>query len=652
MSLLRRLLLSVSVALLAILLAALAFNLGAARHYLSEQLHVQSENAAASLALSLSQPGNQDPVVRELLLAALFDSGKFALVRLQSPDGQVIFQRENQPREHQHTVPAWFQRYLPLPQAQTSMSINHGWQQLGTVQVKADNQYAQEVLWASSMKLVAFVVLSGLVWAIFVFVLLRWFQGVLREEVEAQVLQIGQTGRKEGESSRDRNTPRVAELQSVNAAIQSTHERVQQQTAVQLQRIEGLELETQSDPVTGLPNRKYFLQALHDILASAGREDPQGWVLLCRMRDLQRMNSSIQRQQVDAWLRDVAAQMYELLEHYPDPPAQWARLNGSDFVLLLSPSGGQQSMRLVQQARSMLKALNVSLGPQQWSRWIFSLTPYTCRDQVSQVLVRLDQGVVQAESSGRDAVEIISAHVELQGQGAWAQVLQQALQDRHSLSLLVERWVYMRGTNTVERDEASLQARTANGVLRASQLWPAVVRTGLSAPYDLRAVTLGLQWLQEHPQASSLTVRVAVASLEHEGFVDLLQQTLQQVPASLERLTLELDAHAVAHHPGPALELATMVQELGSSVGLRGVEQSLRALLHMQALRPSYVKVSGHFAEQTVYNQGAAALLTAVVAAAQAAQSQVLVADPVSEQVAQALQLQGVACVLPEQQQE
>lgn len=648
MSLLRRLLLSVSVALLAILLAALALNLGAARNYLSEQLHVQSENAAASLALSLSQPGNQDPVVRELLLAALFDTGKFALVRLQAPDGQVIFQRENQLRDQRPTVPAWFQRYLPLPQAQTDMAISNGWQQLGTVQVKADNQYAQEVLWASSMKLVAFVAVAGLVWALFVSVLLRWFQRVLREEVAAQVLQIGQAD-SDAESPLDRNTPRVAELQSVNAAIQSTHERIQQQTAVQLQRIEGLELETQSDPVTGLPNRKYFLQALDEAVASAREGDRQGWVLLCRMRDLQRMNSSIQRQQVDAWLRDVAAQMHELLEHYPDPFAQWVRLNGSDFVLLLSPSGGQQSMRLVQQARNMLKALSVSLGPQQWSRWIFALTPYSSRDQVPQVMVRLDHGVMQAESSGRDAVEIISGHVPLQGQSAWSQVLQQALQDPLALSLAVDRRAYLCGAYTGWREEASLQARTANGVLRASQLWPAVVRTGLSAPYDLRAIALGLQWLQAHPQASALSVRVAVASLENEGFVGLLQQTLQQVPASLGRLTLEMDAHAVVHHPGPVLELATMVQQMGGSVGLRGVEQSLRALLHMQALRPSYVKVSGHFAEQTVYNEGAAALLSAVVAAAQSVQSQVLVADPVSEQVAEGLQQQGVACVRPAQ---
>ena len=82
MSLLKQLLISVTVAIVAILIGTLAFSIGAAREYLDGQLQSEGENAAASLALSLSQPANQDTVTRELLMMALFDSGQFRLVRL------------------------------------------------------------------------------------------------------------------------------------------------------------------------------------------------------------------------------------------------------------------------------------------------------------------------------------------------------------------------------------------------------------------------------------------------------------------------------------------------------------------------------------------------------------------------------------------
>lgn len=93
MSLLKQLLLSVSVAMVGILLGTLALSIDSARSYLTEQLQSQSENAASSLSLSLSQPGNQDPVTRELLMAALFDTGQFAAIRLVAPNEEVLFER-------------------------------------------------------------------------------------------------------------------------------------------------------------------------------------------------------------------------------------------------------------------------------------------------------------------------------------------------------------------------------------------------------------------------------------------------------------------------------------------------------------------------------------------------------------------------------
>ena len=51
MSILRQLLLSVTLAIAVILLGALALNINAARQYLSGQLQVQSTDAAVSLSL-------------------------------------------------------------------------------------------------------------------------------------------------------------------------------------------------------------------------------------------------------------------------------------------------------------------------------------------------------------------------------------------------------------------------------------------------------------------------------------------------------------------------------------------------------------------------------------------------------------------------
>jgi hypothetical protein len=85
--------LSITIAIAAILLSTLIVTLNGARDYLSEQLQVQSNDAAVSLALSLSQPANNDPVIQELLVSALYDGGNFALVRLADAEDHVIIER-------------------------------------------------------------------------------------------------------------------------------------------------------------------------------------------------------------------------------------------------------------------------------------------------------------------------------------------------------------------------------------------------------------------------------------------------------------------------------------------------------------------------------------------------------------------------------
>src|SRR5690606_28618215 len=154
MSILRRLLLSLTLAIGIILLGTLVLSINAARGYLSDQLQVQSTDAAVSLALSLSQPANNDPVTQELLVSALFDGGHFALVRLADPQGAVMVERGAQPAA---SVPGWFQALAPLANRAASHAVSDGWRQIGEVTLVANDAYAWETLWASSLRMTALI---------------------------------------------------------------------------------------------------------------------------------------------------------------------------------------------------------------------------------------------------------------------------------------------------------------------------------------------------------------------------------------------------------------------------------------------------------------------------------------------------------------
>ncbi|MGN1056872.1 MAG: LapD/MoxY N-terminal periplasmic domain-containing protein [Comamonas sp.] len=643
MSLLKQLLLSVTVALLVIVAGTMGLSAHSARTYLQEQLETQSENAVTSLALSLSQPANQDPVTQSLLMSALFDTGQFHAVRLVSPEGSTLFEREQSLEALQSQTPSWFQRLMPLPRATSERAVSNGWNPLGVVSVTVDNRIAQVTLWHNSLRLLVWVLLAGVIWFSFVGWLLRWFRRMLEQEVSQQVTRIGTSHEVEARA------PAVPELREVATVIQSTHARVQRAEQKQQARIDVLELETNSDPITQLPNRKYFINELKKALQS----QVQGHVLLVRQRDLLALNQHHSRHEIDQWLRAVAQQLKAALPQLPDGQVHVARLNGSDFAVLLTGQQGPGVMRCVQQLRGLLQSLRMDLGENSWSRWAFALTAYTSQDSISHVLARLDQGLMQAESAGHGDIEYVERlrqhdSMLLAGESNWQQLLQSALEAPGALRLQHHVVPSVSLTGSDARKEAGLELRDSEGQwLEAPLFLPAAVRLGYSGAFDLQAIQLALPMLEDST-GEDVVVRISLPSLEQPDWLARLQTQLEaahqhHAPQVLQRLVLELDAHAFEAAPDAAFAMTDVVQRAGMGVALRRLDQAPKALMHMASLRLRFVKIGGYFAEQALQNPGAQHLLEAMIATAQAQQAKVYVTDSVSAAAADWLRVKGAS---------
>ena len=76
-----------------------------------------------------------------------------------------------------------------------------------------------------------------------------------------------------------------------------------------------------------------------------------GHVLLFRQRDLLPLNTSLSRDAVDAWLKLVTQRCTEILQKNGMDAGNLARLNGSDFIVLLKGQTGPQVMGFAQELR-------------------------------------------------------------------------------------------------------------------------------------------------------------------------------------------------------------------------------------------------------------------------------------------------------------
>lgn len=636
MSILRQLLLSVTLAIAVILLGALALTVNAAREYLSGQLRVQSSDAAVSLALSLSQPANNDPVVQELLVSALYDGGHFSLVRLADPNGKVLIERQSPAGAPE--VPAWFRSIAPLDAAPATHAVSDGWTQIGTVTLQANDAYAWQSLWQGSLRIAALILGAGLLWALFAFALVRWIKNRLLREISEHVRGIGQ-GAPAGQVA-----VRVPELSDVVDALNQTRERIHASVEEQNAKIESLELEVNLDPVTGLTNRKYFLNEMRRLLETGASGASGGHILIFRQRDLADLNRHLPREFIDQWLRSTCDRVLATLQRMQAAPSLVGRLNGSDFGVLLPGRAAPQALAIAEAVRADLHASRIPVGEGHLCRWALALADYVGAvqtgavltgavqtgavqtgavqtgathagpAQASTVLSRLDFGLMRAESAGDDHVVLVD-ETDAQGPSeagklAWQGTLSAALAD-HRFGLATDPLVTAQGVPV--RTEATLMLHDVDGrpPLHATLFIPPAVRLGLVAECDLEAVALGLAWLDEHP--GELAVRIALPSLRSPAFLTHLADRLEAQPALAARLFVEVDAHGLVEAPQDVAALGRVLNHAGARLGLRRLAQQFAAVAQLHTVPLAYVKLGGGFVGGMSQSPGSQQLTASVL---------------------------------------
>ena len=147
MSLYKQLWLAIVFLLALVFLVSVALSSVSAKRYLEQQLAIKNTDNATALAISLTQQ-DADPVLMELTLAAQFDTGFYELIRLTGPDGEVLLERRDSGAGTR--APAWFTGLLPIEAAPGVATIQRGWSQAGTLEVRSHSRFAYDELWRTT----------------------------------------------------------------------------------------------------------------------------------------------------------------------------------------------------------------------------------------------------------------------------------------------------------------------------------------------------------------------------------------------------------------------------------------------------------------------------------------------------------------------
>ncbi|WP_433767006.1 cyclic di-GMP receptor LapD [Pseudomonas putida] len=549
------------------------------------QLRSHAQDAATALGLSLTAQID-DPAMMELMVSSIFDSGYFSSIRIiDNQDQRVLVERNASSRIE--GVPGWFVRLVDLRHQGGDALIMRGWEQAARVEVLSNPQFALAKLWDSTLGSLIWLLLCGLLSAVFG----GWLLRRQLRPLDTLVKQAEAISKREFLSLP--KLPRTPELKRVVLAMNQMVEKLKALFSEEAARSEQLRNESYQDSLTGLANRRLLDEQLADHLLVAEHHG-DGHLLMLRLNDLTGLNQRLGGQRTDALISAVG-ELLKRLTGLPDRRT-WlaARNRGGEFSLLTPGLNAEDAARLAAEVSTTLENLRLTGASDCLPVAHVGIVAYHPGESTSDVLMRLDQALAQARQQGeRPWVQLSHGeHAPHHSQQDWRTWIDDAL-NQGKLQLYFQPVVQCADTSEMLHHKVLARLLDPQGqAIAAGQFLPWIERLGWSARFDLAMLEATLDYLAVNrwPLALSLSG----TTLRDQAQLQLILDMLDSLPELAPLLTLEIDERQLPP-PDELHRLSHSLLDTGYRLGLQHFGGSFSQIGNLTQLGLAYLKIDGAY---------------------------------------------------------
>ncbi|WP_448089650.1 cyclic di-GMP receptor LapD [Pseudomonas azerbaijanoccidentalis] len=563
-------------------------SLESSREQTLSQLRAHAQDAATALGLSLTAQVD-DPAMMELMVSSIFDSGYFSNIRIVNiANQQVLVERSvSAPIKG---VPGWFVRLVNLRHEGGDALVMRGWEQVARVEVLSNPQFALAKLWDSTVGSLIWLLVCGLLSAVFG----GWLLRRQLRPLDNMVRQAEAISKREFLSLP--KLPRTPELKRVVLAMNQMVEKLKALFSEEAARSEKLRSESYQDSQTGLANRRLLDEQLADHLLVA-EQNSEGHLLMLRLNDLNGLNQRLGGQRTDALIGAVG----ELLKRLTRLPERrtWlaARNRGGEFSLLTPGLGTEDATRLASEISATLENLRLTGASDCMPVAHLGIVAYHPGEAATDVLLRLDQALAEARQRPERPWAIVSRSEIAMKQSPhdWRTRIDDAL-TQGQLLLYFQPVVQCADTSEVLHHKVLARLPDPQGqAIAAGQFLPWVERLGWSARFDLAMLEATLDYLAVNrwPLALSLSG----STLRDKPQLQLILDMLESLPELAPLLTLEIDERQLPP-PDDLQRLSHSLLDTGCRIGLQHFGGSFSQIGNLTQLGLAYLKIDGVYIRQ------------------------------------------------------
>lgn len=386
------------------------------------------------------------------------------------------------------------------------------------------------------------------------------------------------------------------------------------------------------DPLTGLANRRLFMDRMENALKEIHRHQRCGALLFVDIDNFKQINDTLGHYMGDQLLKGVARRIGRMLRDTDT----LARLGSDEFAVLIESidsSVGQTTQLAKKIADKLLSAFAEPIALAEESVTITSSIGITImvsdKHNADDYLQQVDMALFQAKSNGRNSVcffdpsmqaELL-AHVKLETDLRLAQAYHQWL-------LYYQPQVDHQGTITGV--EALLRwQHPERGMVSPGEFIPLLESTGLIndvGEWVLENACYQLARWAQHPRLRELTVSVNISPLQFhdDAFISRVEGVFSRTRAPLNRLKLEVTESLFVEAQDDARDKMLALKAKGVRFSLDDFGTGYSSLAYLAQLPLDQLKIDQSFVQQVLESQANAAIVESTIAMAESLNLEVI----------------------------
>ena len=349
------------------------------------------------------------------------------------------------------------------------------------------------------------------------------------------------------------------------------------------------------DPLTGLPNRRLFMERMEHAIARSDRHATPFSVLYLDMDGFKAINDSMGHEAGDQLLVAVSQRLKASLREVDTP----ARLGGDEFAVLLEEADLNGAMVAAERLSHTFAGQLVIEGAEEPIALSIGIAARQNGETLDQLLGQADAAMYAAKGTGTGQWQVFQPGLE-------ADVIE--LQSQLELAIEREEFVVHYQPIVTLQTEAIVGVEALvrwnhpeRGLLPPSEFLEEAEKTDQILHIDRwvlgEACRQVRTWQKARPAARDLFVCVNASArqLQRPGFADEVTEALRSSELAPEDLTIEITETALVRDTKAAAGQLKMLKELGVKLALDDFGTGYSSLTHLLTFPIDIIKIDRSF---------------------------------------------------------